>query len=327
MLNKQVRRSNVFIASSTEALPIARAVKENFDQEVDVDIWNENIFALNRSTLDTLLNRASYYDFGIAVFTPDDEAVIRKRKAKVTRDNVIFEFGLFLGRLGPNRTFMIVAEGVEMFSDWAGIGKATFRPRDNLVAAVGTACNQIRREMAVANELTHFTMLPSTSLAIGYYYNFLKRVFEAFQNTDKFTVVERNNKGNVVTEETFEISDQYPTVHVMLPRTLEELVAENLGPYTTRYKQIVVSTKFRNFPFYIQGDVAGMESSPTLFDIPTTLLASRLAIEKIFPAEFLARENTRAHMEGREIANFQQTVEKSASKFEREHVKFSTWET
>src|SRR5689334_10254437 len=251
MPTQKVRRPDVFIASSTEALDIARAVKANFDHEADVDIWNENIFALNRSTLDTLLNRASYYDFGIAVFTPDDEAVIRERKTKVTRDNVIFEFGLFLGRLGPNRTFMIIQEGVELFSDWAGIGKATFRLRDNLVSAVGNACNQIRQEMAVANELTHlhFTMLPSTSLAIGYYYNFLKRVFEAFQNTDKFTVVERDNNGKVVTEETFDISDQYPTVHVMLPRTLDELIAENLRPYTARYKQIVVNTKFRKFPF------------------------------------------------------------------------------
>jgi predicted nucleotide-binding protein len=57
------RRPNIFVASSQEALPVARAVKQNFDNEADVDIWDENIFNPNRSYLETLLNRASYYDF------------------------------------------------------------------------------------------------------------------------------------------------------------------------------------------------------------------------------------------------------------------------
>lgn len=324
MSNQDIRRSNVFIASSTEALPTARAVKQNFDQEADVDIWNENIFALNRSNLDNLLNRASYYDFGIAVFTPDDEALIRKRKAKVTRDNVIFEFGLFLGRLGPNRTFMIVQDGVELFSDWDGVGKATFRPRDNLVAAVGAACDRIRGEMAVADQLPHFTMLPSTSLAIGYYNNFLKRVFDAFQTADNYTVVERDDKGNVTKETKLDINDRYPTIRVMLPKNLEELEIDALREHTARYKQIVVSTTSRSFPFYIQGDVAATQR-PTLFDVPTTLLSSRIAIDEIFPDDFLARENTRTHLESREIANFQRTVEIIAKKSGLKHVEFSSW--
>jgi predicted nucleotide-binding protein len=51
------RRANIFIASSKEALPLARAVKSHFDSEADVDIWSENIFKANRNYLDTLLNR------------------------------------------------------------------------------------------------------------------------------------------------------------------------------------------------------------------------------------------------------------------------------
>lgn len=210
------RRPNIFIASSTESLPTARAVKQHFDAEADVDVWDENIFATNRSYLETLLNRASYYDYLIAVFTPDDVAAIRKRKVKVTRDNVIFEFGLFLGRLGPNRTFLIVQEGVELFSDWSGIATATFQLRDNLVAAVGGACQKIRQQMAVAEKLEHFTMLPSTSLAIGYYNNFLKRVFEAFAASDSFTIVDRNEVGNVIKETRYKIVNRRPIIHVLL---------------------------------------------------------------------------------------------------------------
>jgi predicted nucleotide-binding protein len=89
------RRCNIFIASSSEALPIARAVKQHF-QEWDVDIWKENIFNPNWNYLETLLNRASYYDYCIAICAADDAARIREETVKVTRDNVIFEFGLFL---------------------------------------------------------------------------------------------------------------------------------------------------------------------------------------------------------------------------------------
>ena len=318
----------MFIASSTEALPIARAVREQFEREADVDIWDENVFALNRSNLENLLNRASYYDFGIAVITPDDEAVIRDRAATVPRDNVVFEFGLFLGRLGPNRAFMIVQEGVELFSDWDGVAKARFTPRDNLVAAVGSACNKIREEMDVASSIKNFTMLPSTSLAIGYYHNFLKRIFDAFESEQPFTIVERDEQGSSKESE-FKIGrkDRYPTIHVKLPEDLQNLGEVNLKRhiYKSDYKQIIVKTDIRNFPFYIQGDVtAGTQGDLTLFDVPTTMLSSYLAIKSIFPQDFLARKGVLAHFQKREIANFQRTVEMSAEPAELESIAFST---
>ena len=302
------RRPNIFIASSKEALPIARAVKANFDNEADVDIWSEDIFKANRNYLDTLLNRASYYDFFIAVFTPDDEAKIREQVVRVTRDNVIFEFGLFLGRLGPDRSFLVVQEGVEMFSDWSGIETAKFHIRDNLVAAVGGACNRIRQEMEVAERLQHFTMLPSTPLAIGYYNNFLKRVFEAFEFSNELQIIERDSHGNETSRTTHRITNQRPTIHVMLPSKLGDLESTALKRRTVAYKQISVSTQHRAFPFYIQGDIGSDADNVTLFDVPTTMLSSKIAIEHIFSDEFLARENTRQHLESREIANFERTL-------------------
>jgi hypothetical protein len=317
------RRPNIFVASSTEALPIARAVKQNFDYEADVDIWNENIFKANRNYLDTLLNRASYYDFVIAVFTPDDAATIRKRTVKVTRDNVIFEFGLFLGRLGPNRTFLILQDGVELFSDWAGIGIVTFKPRENLVAAVGTACQRIREEMGVAEKLQHFTMLPSTSLAIGYYNNFLKRVFEAFEFSDEYTVVEKDKRGNIVRETRHQIVNRRPILHVMLPERLQDLESERLKERTANYKQIAVTTKVREFPFYIEGDLEAGKRI-ILFDIPTTMLSSKIAIDRIFSDEFLAEDDTARHLESREIANFERTLRIMVpDKIEKKYFKFS----
>ena len=273
--------------------------------------------------METLLNRASYYDYLIAVFTPDDVAAIRKRKVKVTRDNVIFEFGLFLGRLGPNRTFLIVQEGVELFSDWSGIATATFQLRDNLVAAVGGACQKIRQQMAVAEKLEHFTMLPSTSLAIGYYNNFLKRVFEAFAASDSFTIVDRNEVGNVIKETRYKIVNRRPIIHVLVPAKLAELEYEELKWKTAAYKQIAVSTKFREFPFYISGDIRKNQKHPMFFDIPTTLLSSRITIQRHFTPEFLAQDNTASNLERREIANFERTLRLMVPSDVNEYFRFS----
>lgn len=305
---EQKHLPTVFIVSSIEALPIAQAVKSNFDHEANVDIWSENIFSINRNFLETLLNRASYYDFCIAIFSGDDEAKIRGKKEKITRDNVILEFGLFLGRLGPDRTFFILEENVRLFSDWNGIAKATFRKRDPLEAAVGNACNQLRQEMAKADRLQHFTMLPSTSLAIGYYNNFLKKIFDALSTNTEFTVVERDKQGKVIFQEQFDIANTKPTIHVRLPRKLSDLEPELLKHKTVKYRQITIPTPFRPFPFFITGAIGKNPRTISFFDIPTTMLSSKIAIDHIFTRQFLAGNNVRQHLEDREIANFERTL-------------------
>ena len=306
MNSTPLRRPYIFIASSSEALPVAEAVKRHFAAEAYVDIWNENIFAINRSYLTTLLNRASYYDYVIAIFTPDDEAIIRDKAVRVTRDNVIFEFGLFLGRLGPPRTFLLAQEGVELFSDWSGISTEQFSGGGDLYAAVERGCNTIRRE--IENAKGTYTMLPSTSLAIGYYYNFLSRVFDAFQNSSVLYIGERDDRGHVKPHTEHPIRDAFPTIHVKLPPRLRDLTPNVLKKRTAHYKEISVRSTFRSYPFYISGDIDADDGSVELFDIPTTMLSAKYAIERLFSEDFLASDDTRSHLESREIDNFQQTL-------------------
>ena len=51
-------------------------------------------------SLDSLLKAGSMFDFGILVATKDDKTKSRDKGFETPRDNVIFEFGLFMGRLG-----------------------------------------------------------------------------------------------------------------------------------------------------------------------------------------------------------------------------------
>jgi predicted nucleotide-binding protein len=54
---------------------------------------------LGDSTLEALERAVLEYEFGIFVFTPDDEIHTRGELKPVARDNVVFEAGLFIGKL------------------------------------------------------------------------------------------------------------------------------------------------------------------------------------------------------------------------------------
>ena len=93
-------KPRIFIGSSTEGLPVAQRIKKYFEPEFDCFIWNDKIFQLNDGFLETLLKSASLFDFGFMVFAADDISRIRDKEYNTTRDNVLFEYGLFLGRIG-----------------------------------------------------------------------------------------------------------------------------------------------------------------------------------------------------------------------------------
>jgi hypothetical protein len=66
------------------------------------------------------------------------------------RDNVIFELGLFMGRLGKERTIMLPQANspTKLPSDLAGVATAAYRwPREDndYLSAVGGACDEIRK--------------------------------------------------------------------------------------------------------------------------------------------------------------------------------------
>ena len=90
-------------------------------------------------------------DFAVFVCIPDDETTNRKGKRRATvRDNVIFELGLFIGKLGRERTFLIGPRDtqIDLPSDLKGIDPETYNSTiDHLATAVGPACTRIRNEI------------------------------------------------------------------------------------------------------------------------------------------------------------------------------------
>ena len=146
-----------FIGSSTEGLSLAKALSESLrNSEIAAsEVWNEGtVFGLGDATLEALEHAVLQYDFGVFIFTPDDELRVRGKPKRVARDNVILELGLFIGKLTRRRAFIIrpSKKTIELPSDLRGITTAEYDPDvTNLAVALKPACKQIQTAIDHAN--------------------------------------------------------------------------------------------------------------------------------------------------------------------------------
>ena len=139
----------LFIGSSTEGLDFARAVRALLEEDAEVTLWNEGLFALGATFIESLVEALPRFDFAVLVLTPDEPLLSRSDQVFSPRDNVIFELGLFMGRLGRERTFVVRPRDnmVKIPSDLAGVSLATYewpRTDNSHTSALGPACDRIR---------------------------------------------------------------------------------------------------------------------------------------------------------------------------------------
>lgn len=142
-------KPTVFVGSSGEGKKIARAVQFQLSDEALVSVWDEGVFGLGQGTLEALVAMLDRFDFAVLVITADDVLTSRETSHQAPRDNVMFELGLFMGRLGRARTFGVCSNNrdLRLPSDLAGVTLARFDEGDadkDPLAALGPPCFQIR---------------------------------------------------------------------------------------------------------------------------------------------------------------------------------------
>ncbi|MCD4820110.1 MAG: nucleotide-binding protein [Candidatus Cloacimonetes bacterium] len=142
-------KPRIFIGSSVEGLSIAYSIQQNLLHDAEVTVWDQGVFELSSTTIESLLKILDSSDFGIFVFSNDDMKMIKNKRSETVRDNVLFEFGLFIGKLSRERVYFVIPSDTEMHlpSDLLGITPGTFNPNredGSLQAATGPFCNQIR---------------------------------------------------------------------------------------------------------------------------------------------------------------------------------------
>lgn len=150
----------VFIASSSASLPWARELQEAIAPrmpEVIFKVWDQDIFKPSSNAINDLLRTAKRSSAGIFLFSPDDNVTINGKEQTITRDNVIFEFGLFVGQLGLDRAVLITPEGADNFrllSDANGVTTIRFSFKshsdEDRQSALGPTVNKIEKKLKQA---------------------------------------------------------------------------------------------------------------------------------------------------------------------------------
>jgi CRP/FNR family transcriptional regulator, cyclic AMP receptor protein len=148
-INQYRAKIKIFIISSAESLSVARAVQNAFEHDPFTTIvWTDGVFKVASYPLQDLEAQIDDSDFALAIAHPDDFTESRGEDWPSPRDNVIFELGLFMGRLGRARAILMEPreEKVKLPSDLTGITTITYsyKKGENEEALIAPACNRLR---------------------------------------------------------------------------------------------------------------------------------------------------------------------------------------
>ncbi len=104
MRNMKLR---VFIGSSSERKSVVRELARLLKPTYQVTEWYKDTFAAGSSALSDLQKQVAVSHLAIFVYAPDDEVVLRGTRHVQPRDNVIFELGMFMSKLGSRACFLL----------------------------------------------------------------------------------------------------------------------------------------------------------------------------------------------------------------------------
>lgn len=288
----------IFIGSSAESLETAHQVQEYFKTKYDCLIWIDHFFELNFATYRNLFQKAACFDYAIFIGGKDDAVLRLSTKSKKTapRDNIYLEFGLYAGILSPARTYFLIHKDCTIASDLHGI---TLLPYSNKKDILGS-CEQINSKIQEENKINRISLLPSTSLALGYYENFLIKSAPAL-----FDIKEIEVDGNVHDVE-------------MLPKSLEIIIPDcdaDLQSWAEIYykqnhaEKIYLDCKLRKMGVLLDRQTLLHKNEVRLIDVPQPLRIAFEAVDMVFGKDYIGSTPFLKRAKRKETNNFVKTLE------------------
>jgi CRP/FNR family transcriptional regulator, cyclic AMP receptor protein len=139
----------LFIISSAEGLDVAWGVQKGLERDVLGTVWTDGVFFAGGYSLEALESAVAGSDFAVAIAQPDDMVLSRGTSSPTVRDNVLFELGLFMGKLSRYRTILVHprVKDLKLPSDLQGLTLLSYEPSSSvadLPSRLGPVCTSIR---------------------------------------------------------------------------------------------------------------------------------------------------------------------------------------
>ncbi|WP_294499543.1 TIR domain-containing protein [uncultured Gemmiger sp.] len=298
-------KTRVFIGSSTESRPIAEMVLNQLSQTYDCIIWcGSSFFDINKQTYETLAKKAIAFDFAVYIGGKDDFVVRTKTKSEkyAPRDNIYLEFGLYAGILSPARSFILLHKECKIASDLSGITVLTFSNEKS----VAECCNKIKSAIEQEQEKSRIQLLPSTSLAVGYYYNFLQILSTTLQNINRIKVENR----------LYSFDLNQIKLDILIPSNINVDWKSWTGNYYRKLGivNIELPGRPRNFGIVADRKLLKQDHILRLLDVPITLRASFIAVDLVVGKDSIGTDGTEYIAKQKEIDNFCVTLKRLVKK-------------
>lgn len=291
-------KKRLFIGSSSEELKLAEDAKSILVKDFDVTIWNENvwdksIFKINQNFLSNLLKATLQFDFGILIGTGDDRVIFRGNEVLQPRDNVLFELGLFTGRLGTSKCAFLIDKDIKLLSDFGGLSVAQFGRGD--ASSFENAVNQIR-ELFLSSYDDELNFFPSSTLASVYLENLIVPICRYLIENAGFSVNEHHYR-------------KYQ-IKVIIPDRINEDVNLQFEKLKSSIQIQNVTFKYAGRPRNISIDTQIKDGILEFIDFPTIISGINHAISNLLPNDFNKLSPDYNSILERELRRFITTLKK-----------------
>lgn len=296
-------KQRVFIGSSTESLKYAEIVKSQLEPLCNCEIWSDNtFFTLNKSTYQTLCMKLMLFDFAVFIGGKDDLTLrlsnLRKRFS--TRDNVYLEAGLFAGAISPERTFFMFDRDCGMASDLNGITVVLYSNEKD----IKIGCKMIEDYIKKEENISRIQLLPSTSLAIGYFENFLRPLVYGLQ--------EENKKKGIIKFfiQRKRVKYDQIKIEILIPKEINSRWSSLRNSYfqERRIEERTIKCKGRNLSIAIDLDKTVKGKILHIVDLPISMDSAFIAIQMVLKKDYNGCTEQEQYMREKEVENFVKTL-------------------
>lgn len=291
-------KKRLFIGSSSEELKVAETVKAFLIGDFDVTIWNDNVwdtsvFKINQNFLADLLKASLQFDFGILIGTKDDKVMFRGKEMLQPRDNVLFELGLFTGRLGTSKCAFLIDKDIKLPSDFNGLTLARFDPSNSASIMEST---KLIKSLFLASPDDEINFFPSATLASVYYENLVVPICRY--------IIE--NRGFTKDLKHF----QKCKVNIIIPERINQDVNLQFEQLKGLFSVENVSFKYSGRPRQISVDTQIKNDTLEFIDFPTIITGINHAIANLLPHDFNKQSPDYNSILDRELRRFITTLKK-----------------
>lgn len=284
-------KPRIFIGSSSEGLKWANKAKTLLETDFQVSVWDSGVFKPNQNFLDVLLKATLKYDYGLLIGTTDDKVTYKGKEVVAPRDNVLFELGLFFGRLGTSKCGFIIDKDIKIPSDLEGIVQTRFA-KNNINSFIKAV--EIIRVFFKENSHPEINFLPSSTLASVYYENFLAPLCKHITEKGGFKVDDKA------------YSDC--PIQVIIPERINTDVNLQFEKLKVKFKTRPLSFIYAGRPRNVHIEVHEEDNQVQIIDFPTVISGINHAIAHLIPQEFNFQNADYEGILQREVENFCATL-------------------